>query len=272
MDRSKVVLITGASSGIGKETAFALLKGGFTVYTAARRVDRMDDLKKEGAIPIKMDVTVEEDLLAAIDQIGRDHDGVDILINNAGYGSYGAMEDTTLEDARYQFEVNMFGAARLTQLVLPHMRKKRWGKIVNVSSMGGKVYTPLGSWYHASKHALEGWSDCLRLELAQFGIDVIIIEPGAIKTQFGNVMVKPMMERSGDTAYADLANKMKRATEASDGNGASPPSVVVDAIVESVTARRPKTRYLVGKWAKQTIFVRKWFGDRAFDKFIVRLV
>ena len=118
------------------------------------------------------------------------------------------MGDTTSEDARYQFEVNLSGLVRLTQLVLPSMREKKAGKIVNVSSMGGKIPTPLGSWYRATKHALEGWSDCLRLELAQFGIDVIVIEPGAIQTSFGDVLLKPMMERSGNTAYAGPAKKM----------------------------------------------------------------
>lgn len=131
-----------------------------------------------------------------------------MLVNNAGFGCYGAVEDTPINDARYQFEVNLFGLARLTQLLLPKMREKGAGKIINMSSMGGKMYTPLGAWYHASKHALEGWSDCLRLELAQFGIDVVIIEPGAIKTEFGDVMAAPMLERSGSGAYSAIAQKM----------------------------------------------------------------
>ena len=128
-------------------------------------------------------------ILNTLETIKESHQGVDVLINNAGYGLYGAMEDTSLEDARYQFEVNLFGLARLTQLVLPHMRKQNFGRIINTSSVGGKIYTPLGSWYHATKHALEGWSDCLRLEVAPFGIDVIIIEPGAIITEFGEATV-----------------------------------------------------------------------------------
>lgn len=266
----KVVLITGASSGIGKDTAKTLLGQGYTVFCAARRVEQMMDLEKLGGIPIKMDITKEEDLVAAVEQVKKTHGGVDVLINNAGFGMYGAMEDTTIDDARYQFEVNLFGLARLTQLVLPFMRDKRAGKIVNISSMGGKVYFPLGAWYHATKHALEGWSDCLRLELAQFGIDVIIIEPGIIQTSFVEVMVTPMMERSGKTAYAELANKIEKATKtASEKGGGSPPSMIANAIAKAIRARKPKTRYAAGKLAKPLMFIRKWFGDRVFDRAVM---
>jgi short-subunit dehydrogenase len=220
-----------------------------------------------------MDITKDEDIVAAVEQIRQNHGGVDVLINNAGFGMYGAMEDTTIEDARYQFEVNLFGLARLTQLVLPYMREKRWGKIVNISSMGGKIYTPLGSWYHATKHALEGWSDCLRFELAQFGIDVIIIEPGAIETHFGDVMLKPMMERSGGTAYGDLARNVERVTLNSYKPGAgSPPSLIANIIAKAIRAGKPKTRYAAGKMAKPTMFIRKWFGDRAFDSMLRRML
>lgn len=269
-EEKKVVLITGASSGMGKETAKKLLEEGYTVYVAARRLDKMRDLQELGATPLKMDITKEEDIVGVVNQITAEHGDVDVLINNAGYGSYGAMEDTTIDDARYQFEVNLFGLARLTQLVLPYMREKKAGKIVNISSMGGKIYTPLGSWYHATKHALEGWSDCLRLELAQFGIDVIIIEPGAIQTSFGDVLLKPMMQRSGSTAYAELAKKMEKATKESyEKGGASPPSVIANVIAKAIRARKPKTRYAAGKLAKPLMFVRKWFGDRVFDRAVM---
>ena len=184
----KTVLITGASSGIGKDTAKTLIAQGYTVYVAARRLEKMAELETLGAIAIKMDITNDNDIKNVVNRINANHGGVDILINNAGFGMYGAMEDTSIDDARYQFEVNLFGLARLTQLVLPYMRAQRSGTIVNVSSMGGKVYTPLGSWYHATKHALEGWSDCLRLELAAFNINVVVIQPGAIQTEFGDVM------------------------------------------------------------------------------------
>lgn len=267
----KVALVTGASSGMGKETAMRLLQEGLVVYGAARRVDQMEDLRALGAIPLKMDITVDEDIVAAVQSIEHAHGGIDVLVNNAGFGMYGAMEESTLADARYQFEVNLFGMARLTQLALPTMRKKGAGTIINISSMGGKIYTPLGSWYHATKHAVEGWSDCLRLELASFGIQVVIIEPGAIATEWGGIMLEPMLKRSGNGPYQVLAHAMARAMRNSYGKpgAASPPSVVADAVLQAVRARRPKTRYVVGKLAKPLMFIRKYLGDRIFDRAIM---
>ena len=262
----KVILITGASSGMGKETALQLIKEGYTVYGAARRVEQMKDLEELGGHAIAMDVTNDEQMVAAVDKIIQEQGKIDVLINNAGYAIYGAVEDTTIADARRQFEVNIFGLASLTQLVLPHMRNQHAGRVINISSMGGKIYTPLGAWYHATKHALEGWSDCLRLELKQFGIDVVIIEPGIIKTEFGDVMTAPMMERSGTTAYANIAKAVeKTTTESYEKGGASPASVISNLISKAIKARKPKTRYVAGKLAKPLMFVRKYFGDRFFD-------
>lgn len=267
---TQTVLITGASSGIGEETAKLLLSQGYTVYTAARRLEKMEHLKALGARPLKMDITKETDRQDVVEYIQKESNGVDILINNAGYGSYGAMEDTSLDDARYQFEVNLFGLAGLTQAVLPHMRAQGYGRIINMSSMGGRIYTPLGSWYHATKHALEGWSDCLRLEVAPFGIDVVVIQPGAIQTEFGDVMLGPMLERSGDSVYADLAHKMAKVTRDSYEKGSSsPPSVIARIVLKAIRAKRPKTRYIAGKLARPSLFLRKWFGDRIFDKVIM---
>jgi len=270
---SKIVLVTGASSGIGKATAKSLISKGYKVYVVARRLSKMDDLKGLGAIPVQMDITKEEDIQAVINQIETEAGGVDILINNAGFGMYGAMEDTSIDDARYQFEVNLFGLARLTQLVLPKMREKRSGKIINISSMGGKIYTPLGSWYHATKHALEGWSDCLRLELKEFNIDVVIIEPGAIKTEFGDVMMEPMLERSGNTAYSKLAHKLADVTKnAYEADNGSEPGVIADLIFKAIESKKPKTRYAGGKLAKPLLFIRKWGSDRAFDWILGRML
>lgn len=270
MKNKKVALVTGASSGIGKATAKKLLEDGLTVYVAARRIEKMQDLEELGAIAIKMDITVDEDIKNVISSIEENHSGVDILVNNAGYAIYGAVEDTSIEDARRQFEVNIFGLARLTQLVLPYMRDQRSGKIINMSSMGGKVYTPLGAWYHATKHALEGWSDCLRLEVAQFGIDVVIIEPGIITTEFGDVMSGPMMERSGDTVYAGMAKSMSKASKESyEKGGGSPPSVIANVISKVVKSDNPKTRYAKGKLAKPMIYLRKIIGDKLFDKAVL---
>lgn len=267
----KVALVTGASSGMGKETVKRLLQEGLVVYAAARRLEQMEDLRALGAIPLKMDITLDADVVAAVQQIQDGHGGIDVLVNNAGFGMYGAMEESTLADARYQFEVNLFGMARLTQLALPAMRKKGAGTIINISSMGGRIYTPLGSWYHATKHAVEGWSDCLRIELAPFGIQVVIIQPGAIATEWGNIMLEPMLQRSGRGPYQVMAHAMAKAMRSSYGKAgaASPPSVVADAILQAVRARRPKTRYVMGKMAKPLMFIRKYFGDRVFDMAIM---
>ena len=271
--KNKVALITGASAGIGKATAHNLLAEGMTVYVAARRVEKMQDLVAKGAIALQLDITKEEEISQAVAQINQAHGGVDVLVNNAGFGSYGAVEDTSIDDARYQFEVNIFGLARLTQLVLPHMREQKAGKIINVSSIGGKVHTPLGSWYHATKHALEGWSDCLRLEVSPYGIDVVIIEPGLIVTEFGDVVEGPLRERSGNGAYADLTNKLIKSMHSNYEEGAgSPPSVIAKVITKAVKARRPKTRYAAGKMAKQILAARKILSDRAFDKLIMRFL
>jgi len=271
--KEKIVLITGASSGMGKAFTKALLKEGATVYAVARRVDAMQELKALGAHTLKMDITNQDDIDQVVKTIEKETHGVDILVNCAGFGMYGAMEDTTLADARYQFEVNLFGMAYLTQKVLPSMRKKMQGRIINISSMGGKIYTPLGSWYHASKHAVEGWSDCLRLELKSFNIDVVVIEPGAIATEFADVMVKPMLERSGQSAYSHMATAVANATHTSVEKGVlSDVQVVVDMLMKAVHASSPKTRYVGGKYAKLMIFVRKWFGDRVFDRMVMSVI
>ena len=269
----QTVLITGASSRHRQGDCRKLLDEGYTVYAAARRLDRMRDLEDLGATALKMDVTKKADVVAGVERVKGEQGGTDILINNAGFGLYGAMEDTPLDEARYQFEVNLFGAARLTQLVLPYMREQRAGKIVNISSIGGKIYTPLGSWYHATKHALEGWSDCLRFELKDFGIDVIVIEPGFIRTEFGSVSLGPMLERSGSTAYSNLANRvlgMRDRIKTDDSLG-SPPSLIADTIARSLKARRPKTRYVAGQYARHLIFLRRLLSDRMFDRIIARM-
>lgn len=242
------------------------------MYAAARRLELMADLATRGATPIKMDITHEDEVKAALERIEREQGGVDVLINNAGFGMFGAMEDTTIDDARYQFEVNLFGLARLTQLVLPSMRNKRAGRIINISSMGGKVYTPLGSWYHASKHAVEGWSDCLRLELSPFNIDVVIIEPGVIATEFGDVMTAPMLKRSGSGPYSKMADAVAASMKALETRGASHPQVIVDLVLKSVRAVKPKTRYAGGKYARPMLFIRKWLGDRVFDRVVLAAV
>ena len=270
----KIILITGASSGIGKATALQLIQEGHTVYGAARRVEKMQDIVDAGGHALKMDVTDESQIEAGVQQIVDQHGRIDVLVNNAGYAIYGSVEETPIEDARRQFEVNIFGLARVTQLVVPHMRAQQAGTIINISSVGGKIYTPLGAWYHATKHALEGWSDSLRLEVAEFGIDVVVVEPGAIATEVGDVMLQPMVDRSGNGPCKKLVHALVKATEENYGkeNASSPPSVIAETISKAVKSRRPQTRYAAGKLAKPLLFMRGLVSDRMFDRVIMSQV
>jgi len=263
----KIILVTGASSGIGKATAEKLISEGHIVYCAARRVEKMEDLKEMGGFPLKMDITKHDTIIEGVNKIIEKHGRIDVLFNNAGFGLYGSVEETSIEDARYQFEVNLFGLAKATQLVLPHMRKQGSGKIINTSSIGGKIYSPLGAWYHATKHAIEGWSDCLRLEVKQFGIDVIIIEPGVIDTSFDDVMLNPMVERSGNGPYKKIVTAMTKSMKDmyEKPGEASPPAVIAEVVSKAIQADHPKTRYVAGKMANFMLFMRKWLPDRGFD-------
>lgn len=269
----KVILITGASSGIGKATAQRLLAEGHIVYAAARRVEQMQDLKEVGAITVRMDISDEEDILSCINKILKEQRKIDVLFNNAGYALYGSVEEISLNDARYQFEVNMFGLAKVTQLVLPQMRKQGGGTIINTSSVAGKIHAPLGAWYHASKHALEGWSDCLRLEVKPFGINVVVIEPGTIETEFAQVSGAPMLKTSGDGPYRGMAKAVAKLHAKSNKPGAaSSPSVIANTVAKVIHANQPKTRYAVGKLAKPSIIMRKLLSDRAMDKMIMSMI
>lgn len=266
----KTAVVTGASSGMGKEIARTLLKEGYHVYAAARQVEKMSDLQALGATLLRMDISRDEDIRAAVDVILTRSGTVDLLVNNAGFGLYGPVEEVDLDEARYQFEVNLFGTARLTQLLLPAMRQQRSGTVVNITSMGGKIYTLLGAWYHATKHALEGWSDCLRLELAPFGIRVVIVEPGLIETGFGDVLGAGLVRRSGNGPYAKMVQAVAKSTSDAYGNGrGTPPSVIADIVVKAAAAKNPRTRYVAGKYAAPMIAIRKWFGDRMFDRIIL---
>lgn len=269
----KVALITGASSGIGESAAILLKENGYTVYGAARRVDKMKVLEDKGISTIALDITNEESIVNCANTILEREGSIDVLVNNAGYGSYGAVEDVPMEEARRQFDVNIFGLARLTQLVLPKMRENKYGKIVNISSMGGKVYTPFGAWYHATKHALEGWSDSLRLEVKPFGIDVVVIQPGGIKTPWGIIAAENLKKTSGNGAYAEKAIQSAEGTaKMYSSNQLTKPEAIGKVILKAVKARRPKTRYVKGFGAKPALFVRKWFGDRIFDRVITSMV
>lgn len=262
----KTAILTGASSGIGEETVKRLLAAGYIVYAGARRVERMAPLEEAGARLLSLDVTDDASVSAAVDTVLRDTGRIDVLVNNAGYGSYGALEDVPIDEARRQFDVNIFGLARLAQLVLPTMRAQRSGRIVNISSIGGKLGEPFGSWYHATKFAVEGLSDSLRMEVRQFGIEVVVIQPGAIVSEWNRIAREGLVRYSGDGAYRGSARAYAKFMEAADGGRLpSPPSVVARTIVEAVEARKPKTRYATGGGARMVLFLRRILSDRAFD-------
>ena len=264
----KTVLVTGASAGIGKATAIYLAQNGYQVYGAARRMEKLNELKTFGIRPILLDVTNDESIRSCINQILQEAGSVDILVNNAGFGSYGAIEDVSMKDARYQLEVNVFGAMRLAQLVLPKMRENRYGKIVNISSVGGKAAFPLGGWYHASKFALEALSDSMRNEVRGFGIDVILVEPGAIKSEWGGIAFDSLIKVSGNTAYKDLAAKTHKAfTQLSNNN--PEPITIAKLIKKGIEAKNPKTRYVGGGMASMVLLSGKVLPDKLMDKVIM---
>jgi NAD(P)-dependent dehydrogenase (short-subunit alcohol dehydrogenase family) len=271
VSEAKVALVTGASSGIGADTARRLHQRGFVVYGVARRLAAMQPLADEGVRVFELDVTDDASMTAGVRRILAETGRIDVLVNNAGYGSYGSVEDVPIDEARRQFEVNLFGAARLIQLVLPGMRAQGNGRIINVSSIGGKIYEPLGAWYHATKHALEGLSDSLRLELAPFGVDVVIIEPGPILTEWNAIARQTMTDTAAGGPYAGRAAKLAAAFERVDAAGrSSTADVVARKIVVAATTRRPRTRYPVGRQAGTIVRVRRLLPDRVFDRILVR--
>ncbi len=267
----KTALVTGASAGIGEATVKRLLKDGYKVFAAARRLDRMAPLKRLGAELIDLDLTEDASIVAAVEKV-RAAGRLDVLVNNAGYGSYGAIEDVPMAEARRQMEVNVFGLARLCQLATPLMRARKSGTIVNVTSIGGKIGEPFGGWYHATKFAVEGFSDCLRMELRPFGIRVVVIEPGAIRTEWGGIAHQSLVERSGSSAYAPWALKHAAVlSSAESGSFASPPEVVANTIARAAAARRPRIRYGTGGGAKLFLFLAHWLPDRWKDALMWRM-
>jgi NAD(P)-dependent dehydrogenase (short-subunit alcohol dehydrogenase family) len=259
-----VVLVSGASSGIGEATALRLLRTGFVVYAGARRTQRMAALADRGAVPVALDVTDDDSMTSLVERIVSERGRIDVLINNAGYGSYGALEDVPMSEARAQLEVNLFGLARLTQLVLPHMRRERRGRIVNVSSMGGRFGEALGSWYHASKFAVEGLSDSLRLELREFGIRVVVIEPGTIRTEWGDIALKQAGRHSAGGPYGWQLEPMRRLYTMAERFGADP-AVVADTIAKAATTPRPRPRYAVPFHAKAVVLTARLLPAGVLD-------
>jgi len=276
VDRSRAVLVTGCSSGIGRATAERLAHGGWTVYATARRLDSIAALADAGCRLLELDVTDEETLRAAVAEVVRAEGAVGVLVNNAGYSLSGAVEAMPLDEARRQLETNVFGPARLTQLVLPGMRHQGWGRIVNVSSMGGKLTLPGGGWYHASKHAVEALSDALRFEVQGFGVAVVVIQPGLIRTGFADAAVGGIAERAEpDGPYAGFDAAVAAATAGAYETGIArllggDADSVARAIERAVTARRPRTRYRVTGSARLFLTVRRLLPDRLWDALVAR--
>ena len=266
----KVALVTGASAGIGKAIVRRLLRDGWTVWGAARRVEQMRDIEAEGARVVSLDVTSEESMTAAVKALLDAEGRLDALVNNAGYGSYGAIEDVPISEARRQFEVNVFGLARLCQLALPTMRAAKSGTIVNVSSMGGRIWMPIGGWYHATKHALEALSDALRVETRAFGVRVVVIQPGAIESEWSDIAAKNLAATAKGSAYSSLVEPMARIL-AADRIKAKP-DVVADAVAEAVSSASPRRRYATPFQARFYIFMHWLLPDWAWERLVAATV
>lgn len=272
-DVSKAVLITGCSTGIGRATALRLAKTGRRVYATARKLEAIADLEAFGCRLLQLDVCDDDSILAAVAEVTKAEGTVGVLVNNAGYGSEGPFEEVPMAEVRRQFETNVFGLIRLTQLLLPGMRAQRWGKIVNVSSMGGRVVLPGGAFYHATKFSVEALSDALRFEVRNFGIDVIVIEPGAIMTQFGDTAAARVEALGSEgSAYGEFRRKL--ADEIRKSYAGKPDALggvaddVARVIQTAITVRRPKTRYPVTFGARLFMGLRRWLPDRAFDSLL----
>lgn len=262
----KVILITGASSGIGYDTAQRLAVQGHKVYAAARRLERMESLREYGAVPIRMDVTDENSMMEGVNKIMEAEGRIDVLFNNAGYGYFGAIENVSMEEAHKQMEVNVFGLARLCQLVLPIMREQGSGRIINTSSVAGKAVLYFGGWYNVSKYSVEAFSDALRMEMRPFGIDVVMIEPGGICTEWGTIAADHLAESSAGTAYEkDGLQESKLFKKVYQSKLLSKPSVVAKAACKAVNSRHPRARYRIGHFAHTIVFFHWLLPARWWD-------
>jgi NADP-dependent 3-hydroxy acid dehydrogenase YdfG len=266
---SKAVLITGCSSGIGEATARRLAGHGWSVYASARRLESIERLADAGCELLQLDVTDEQSMRAAVQTIEREHGAVGVLVNNAGYSQGGAIEQVPLEAVRRQFETNVFGVIALTQLVLPAMREQRWGKIVNVGSMGGRFTFPGGGVYHATKYSLEAISDALRFEVKGFGVNVVLVEPGLITSDFAKTAVATVSEAGSDGPYGKFNTKLAAMTagvyESPVRHLGGGPDVVAKAIEKAISRRRSPSRMLLTPSAHLTVLQRRLLPDRLWD-------
>ena len=258
-----VAIVTGASSGIGKAVARKLLERGYCVHAGARRTDAMADLATLGARVHYLDLTEPDSIEAFVSAVLAEGDRIDVLVNNAGYGFYGAVEETPMADARAQMDVNVFGLAHTIQLVLPAMRSRRTGRILNVTSIGGKIWSPLGAWYHASKFAVEGFSDCLRNELRPFGIDVVVIEPAGTATEWTSAALDNARKVSGSGPYATILDGAAAVFANERGQQSADDCAAV--IVQAATVTKPKARYATSPAARLILLLRWILPDAGFD-------
>ena len=268
-DVSKAVLITGCSTGIGRATAERLAAGGWKVYATARRLESIADLAAKGCETVALDVTDEASMEAAVKHVEDAEGAVGVLINNAGYSQSGAVETVPMDEVRRQFETNVFGLVRMCQLVLPGMRRQRWGRIVNLSSMGGRLVFPGGGLYHGTKYAVEAISDAMRFEVRDFGVDVILIEPGLIKTEFGETAAKGTGDGGDYAAFNEaVAKATAGAYEGPTMKLGGGPDDVARKIEKALGARRPKARYPVTASARILLTQRALLPDRGWDLFV----
>lgn len=273
----KVVLITGGSSGIGYATAELLAKNGYKVYAGARRIEKMEPLKEFGVIPISLDVTDQESAEAAVDKVISSEGRIDVLFNNAGYGSYGPIETVPLEEAQLQMDVNVMGVARMTQLVLPCMRKQKSGRILITSSVGGKVTSYLGGWYHVSKFAVEALGNSIRMDVEKFGIQVSIIEPSGVLTEWGVIAADHLEEAGKGTVYEDECHKVaeyyrKGYTAGKQNATFNSSEALANLVKKAIEAEHPKTRYQDSMLAKMSILMSRLCSDKFLDNMIKNTV
>lgn len=257
----KIIIITGASSGIGFETAKGLLNEGHIVYCAARQVEKMKELELDGAHIKQVDVTNDTDVALFISTVIAEQKRIDVLINNAGFALFGAVEDVAMNEARKQLEVNLIAPARLMQLVIPHMRNQQQGLIINMSSLAGKVASQFGGWYNASKFALEGVTDTVRNEVYDFNIKVVLIEPGGIKTNVTPIAMKNLLQQSGNSVYAAKAKKLAAINRDKYSN----PDIIYHLISKIIQSGSPKTRYVTGYLGKTLMNLKSLLPDKWMD-------
>jgi NAD(P)-dependent dehydrogenase (short-subunit alcohol dehydrogenase family) len=275
VEPSRAVLVTGCSSGIGRATAIRLVEKGYKVWATARKKESIADLAEKGCRTLSLDVTAERSMVDAVRAVEAEDGAVGVLVNNAGYSQSGAVEAVPIDRVRAQFETNVFGLVRLTQLVLPGMRAQRWGRVVNLSSMGGRLVFPGGGYYHATKYAVEAVSDALRFEVRGFGVAVVLVEPGLIKSGFGDAAVTAMGFPAGGDGdpYAAFHASVARATKESYEKGflsklAGTPEDVARVIEKAIASERPRPRYTVAASAKVLLGQRAILSDRAWDRFL----